>query len=81
MIYLDPIGHLMSDTSVAELHEFATTKLGFKRSWFQDVRGRYWYPHYDCTTDKSKQRAINAGAKLISAKELLNFTIPHLTRL
>lgn len=67
MIYTDGI-HLMSDTSVRELHNFVIFKLGFNRNWFQD---HSVHPHYDLTTENARQRAIRAGAELVSSKELI----------
>jgi hypothetical protein len=69
MIFTDGV-HLMSDTSLDELHEFATKRLGFKRSWFQENKPS-WAPHYDLTTNKAKKRALEAGAKLLPLREFI----------
>ena len=49
--------HMMSDTSLAELHSFAR-RLGLKRDWFQNGSA----PHYDLCKSKRK-KAIELGAK------------------
>lgn len=67
MILTDGI-HLISDQSRDELHRFATGKLGFKRSWFQE---HPVHPHYDLTTPNARKRAIAAGAKLVDAVEIV----------
>ncbi len=48
--------HMMSDTSIAELHEFAA-RLGLKREWFQTKSA----PHYDVCLSK-RAEAIKLGA-------------------
>ena len=67
MLYLDRIGHLISDISTEELHEFAT-KIGLKRSWYQE-KGEL--SHYDLTTPNARRRARAAGAVEIDARELV----------
>jgi len=57
--------HLASDTSVAELHAFAT-RIGLKRSWYQ-AGTRAHYDLFDGKIDK----ALAAGAELVSVRELL----------
>ena len=52
--------HLMSDTSLGELHAFAQ-KIGMKRSWFQNGSA----PHYDLSLMKRKE-AVKEGAVEIS---------------
>lgn len=66
MIYTDSLGHLVSDTSLEELHQFARS-IGLKRKWFQDGR----HPHYDLTTTRARNRALDAGAKLVSPLEIV----------
>ncbi len=75
MIYCDRFewggkiyGHLISDTCHDELHAFAR-KLGLRRSWFQDRRSGW--EHYDLTTERAIERAVAAGAKMISRRELV----------
>lgn len=60
--------HLVSDTSLQELHTFAMEKLHFHMEWFQDKPGR---PHYDLTTYMALGRAMHNGAKLVTPRELL----------
>ena len=66
MILTDGI-HLMSDESVIELHEFAA-RIGLKRCWFQNHSN---HPHYDLTTSHKVSTAVLAGAKRVSATELV----------
>lgn len=76
MIFIDGV-HLISSESLEELHEFAVEKLLFKREWFQ-IHSRY--PHYDLTTTRAKQRALKAGAKLITGPMLVRIIkdVPYL---
>lgn len=67
MIYCDKIGHLISSTSFDELHEFAS-KIGLRREWFQE---KDVWSHYDLTSPRMIQKAISAGAKLVSPKVLV----------
>jgi hypothetical protein len=66
MIYLDTSGHLVTDGDIEELHEFAEN-LGLKREWFQDHR----HPHYDCTTERMRQKAWRRGARKITPREVI----------
>lgn len=66
MILTDGV-HLMSDGSLAELHEFAL-RMGMRRGWFQE---HPLHPHYDLTTPAALARALRLGAKLVSGKELV----------
>ncbi len=68
MILTDKGGHLVSDTSLEELHGFAV-HIGLRRSWFQGVRKRH--PHYDLTTPRKRSQAMAAGAVVVSSKELV----------
>ncbi len=68
MVLCDKTGHLISDTSWDELHNFAA-KMGLKREWFQEA-GRL--SHYDLTTSRAKKTAVNMGAKLVSSKQIVN---------
>jgi hypothetical protein len=70
MIYTDGI-HLIADT-LDELHDFALKKLKFKSEWFQNYRK---YPHYDLTTKRAFHRAINAGAKFVSSREIVDMCL------
>ncbi len=66
MILTDAAGHLVSDTSLEELHSFAQ-RIGLRRSWFQD----HAHPHYDMTVQWRRRRATAAGAVLVSSRELV----------
>ena len=66
MILTDGV-HLISDTSEDELHAFAQ-KMGLKRRWFQNKPD---HPHYDLTTKRAQERAIAAGAKLVTGKDIV----------
>jgi len=68
MVYIDRMGHIRAD-SADELHAFAR-KIGLRREWFQGHNPKY--PHYDATVPWRRQRAIAAGAKLISVREMVN---------
>jgi hypothetical protein len=71
MVYYDNIGHMISDSGLDELHEFAR-KLGLKREWFQDKdNGAFYYPHYDLTTVNARHRAEMAGAIKIGPKDIV----------
>ena len=65
MIFTDGV-HLISNISEGELHNFAKI-IKLKQEWYQDKK----HPHYDLTTKKAYERAINAGAKKVSSRELL----------
>lgn len=58
-------GHLVSDTSIEELHAFAEG-LGLRREWFQ----RASIPHYDVTGERHTL-ALEKGAVLVSSRELV----------
>lgn len=66
MILTDGV-HLVSDTSLEELHEFAIG-IGLKRHFFQVHRN---HPHYDLTTTAMFGRAIWRGVYVVSGKELV----------
>ena len=70
MILIDKAGHLISDdlNSDKELHNFAL-KIGIKKCWFHG--GKNKIHHYDLTTTKKINLAIEFGAKLISSKEII----------
>ena len=76
-LYVDPLKsyphsrgrqwcHLMSDTSLTELHSLARI-IGLKLSWFQDRPG---LPHYDLTASKRKLALAN-GAIEVSSNEMV----------
>jgi len=58
-------GHLVSDHSLEELHEFAAC-LGLRREWFQMKS----IPHYDLTGEVY-ERAIERGAILVTSREIV----------
>lgn len=58
-------GHLVSDTSIEELHEFAES-LGLRREWFQMKS----IPHYD-VTGEAFNLALEKGAILVSSREIV----------
>ncbi len=58
-------GHLVSDLSLAELHEFAAS-LGLRREWFQAKS----IPHYDLTGEVY-ELALARGATLVSSREIV----------
>jgi len=59
--------HLVSDTSLEELHSFAQN-MGLKRHWFQVHRS---HPHYDLTTTRASERALMYGATKVTGRELV----------
>lgn len=59
--------HMATDSDISELHEMAR-KIGLKRSWFQNKRGRN-QPHYDLRPSK-RMLAIKNGAVSVDAREL-----------
>ena len=64
-ILLDEIGHLVSTVDEDELHEFAQS-IGLKREWFQPGS-----PHYDVMSVRIRKEAIDKGAEVIKATELV----------
>jgi hypothetical protein len=60
---LGPSCHLAADTE-PELHAFAA-RLGLKRAWFQESRGR---PHYDLTA-RRREAAVRLGAAEMTDRE------------
>lgn len=66
-IYTDGV-HVASNVSIDELHEFVTSKLNFKREWFQNHPR---HPHYDIIAKRNKVKALKSGAILVSSKELM----------
>ena len=67
MILLDKAGHLVSDTSLEELHEFAK-KIGMRRYWFQEGKGKH--PHYDIW-GVVFAKALEAGATLVDSEDII----------
>jgi Protein of unknown function (DUF4031) len=58
-------GHLVSDTSLEELHRFAE-EIGLRREWFQTKS----IPHYDLTGD-AYRLALEHGAILVSSRDIV----------
>ncbi len=58
-------GHLVSDASLEELHNFAEG-LGLRREWFQEKS----IPHYDLTGE-IYELALQRGATLVSSREIV----------
>lgn len=58
-------GHLVSDSSLEELHEFAE-RLGLRREWLHLKS----VPHYDLT-GKHYELALERGAILVSSREIV----------
>ncbi|MCI0666328.1 MAG: DUF4031 domain-containing protein [Acidobacteria bacterium] len=58
-------GHLVSDSSLEELHEFAS-ELGLRREWFQMKS----IPHYDLTGE-IYELALKRGAILVTSREIV----------
>ena len=58
-------GHLVSDTSLEELHAFAVA-LGLRREWLQSGS----IPHYDLT-GAAYRLALAHGAELVSSREIV----------
>ncbi len=67
-------GHLVSDSSIEELHEFAAS-LGLRREWFQMKS----IPHYDLT-GQVYELAIQRGAILVSSREIVRRAVRFETR-
>lgn len=59
--------HLVSDTSIEELHKFAI-QLGLKREWFQ---GNSRIPHYDLKSSAKWQEAVRLGAMAVTTRDML----------
>lgn len=72
MILTDNTGHLVSDSSLDELHLFAKS-IGLRREWFQDKR----IPHYDLTTARIRARAVGNGALLVGSKDIVRKAVTH----
>ena len=71
MILIDYFGHMVATESEAELHLFAR-KLGLKRKWFQQLSKKTKrHSHYDLTTTRKKNQAVEMGAKQVPIKEII----------
>lgn len=67
MILYDYKGHMVSDKSLDELHQFAR-QMGLRRDWFQN---HPVHPHYDLTTPRAIERARSLGARKVTPKEII----------
>lgn len=67
MIYTDGV-HLICDEREETLHAFARS-IGLRREWYQDEGHRH--PHYDLTTTRMRNKALSAGAVLVTSRELI----------
>lgn len=54
--------HMVSDTSLTELHEFAE-RIGMKRAWFQG-------DHYDLVASR-RNAALRLGAVAVTGRQLV----------
>lgn len=70
MIYIDKTGHMVAD-SLGELHNFAIT-MGLKRHYYRGIRKGH--PHYDLTTERKMDQAIEMGAILVSPKQIIEIS-------
>src|SRR5215475_12392299 len=59
--------HLWADTE-EELHDFAVTKLGLRRSYFQPAEDHHGFAHYDLTEGKRWQ-ALRHGAVAVDWRQ------------
>lgn len=66
MVITDGV-HLISTSDEEELHDFAEV-IELKRRWYQAHRK---HPHYDLTTTKAMNRAIEKGARLTHPFDLV----------
>ena len=66
MILTDGI-HLISDTSLEELHDFVG-RMGFRRPWYHD---HPVHPHYDLITHNTFSCALDLGARFVSSRQLV----------
>jgi hypothetical protein len=66
VIYTDGV-HIVSDSSIQELHEFAD-KTGINRRWFHpSIR----HPHYDVLSGTVLDKVVKNGAVMVSSRELV----------
>lgn len=66
MVYTDNI-HLVAD-NLEELHNFAIS-IGLKRHFFEGVRKGH--PHYDLTNQLIRDKALSAGALIVTSKDIV----------
>jgi hypothetical protein len=70
MIYTDGTHIITDQKDLTELHAFAQ-RIGLRRSWFQDHR----HPHYDTLSLSTKAKALAAGAKLVTDRQLVEIKL------
>lgn len=68
-IYTDEI-HIVSDTSIEELHKFAAF-VGIKQHWFHNPRKGRPRPHYDIPKKMPFIKVIQGGAIRVSYREIV----------
>jgi len=73
MILTDGV-HVVSDTSIVELHRFAIG-IGMPQRWFQGRR----IPHYDLLSDKFARR-VAAQVAVVSTRELVKRAVRRTKR-
>jgi len=66
MIFVDQMGHMVSDSSESELIKFALA-IDLRREWFQNKKSNH--PHFDLTTARKRKQAVEAGARMIDVRE------------
>lgn len=64
--------HLVSDSSVEELHAFAAL-IPMKREWFQGPP-EHRFPHYDLMSDFTRRRAA-MNSQFVTSRELVRRAI------
>ena len=69
--------HMVSDTSLEELHTFAVS-LGIPRKGFHDPPHKN-QPHYDIPLELYEQ-ALEAGAQIVTGRELVTRMVRHADR-
>jgi len=69
-ILIDSKGHMVSTTSVQELHIFAIS-IGLRPEWYQAPRRAFKNGHYDLTAQNKVNRALLDGAHPVSTRNLI----------
>jgi hypothetical protein len=69
VILIDERGHLVSTESEEELHSFAS-RIGLHFDWYQS---KSLHPHYDVTTKRKYQKAIDFGAQPVPTRKILKY--------
>lgn len=71
MIIIDSMGHLYSTENLKEIYNFAVNKMGLKAEW--NHLGNM-FPHWDLTTKKMKNKAIELGAQFSDVRNRSELT-------